>query len=193
MLTGDVCPSGKLPFTWPVKLQDVGAHALKTYPGTWRNGHKIIDETYSEGVYVGYRWTEAKHIRPLFAFGHGLGYTTFKLSDLRLSSSTLTAADSLTVTVNVRNTGRRAGAETVQLYIHDDKCSVDRPVKELKGFAKVALQSGESKDVKIVIGRDALSFYDEKQGAWKAEPGTFTALVGNASDNIVLKRSFILK
>ena len=193
VLTGDVCPSGKLPFTWPVKLQDVGAHALKTYPGTWRDGHKIIDETYSEGVYVGYRWTEAKHIRPLFAFGHGLGYTTFKLSDLRLSSSTLTAADSLTVTVTVRNTGRRAGAETVQLYIHDDKCSVDRPVKELKGFAKVALQPGESKDVKIVIGRDALSFYDEKQGAWKAEPGTFTALVGNASDNIVLKRSFILK
>ena len=193
VLTGDVCPSGKLPFTWPVKLQDVGAHALKTYPGTWRDGHKIIDETYSEGVYVGYRWTEAKHIRPLFAFGHGLGYTSFKLSDLRLSSSTLTAADSLTVTVNVRNTGHRAGAETVQLYIHDDKCSVDRPVKELKGFAKVALQSGESKDVKIVIGRDALSFYDEKQGAWKAEPGTFTALVGNASDNIVLKRSFILK
>ena len=193
VLTGDVCPSGKLPFTWPVKLQDVGAHALKTYPGTWRDGHKIIDETYSEGVYVGYRWTEAKNIRPLFAFGHGLGYTTFKLSDLRLSSSTLTAADSLTVTVNVRNTGHRAGAETVQLYIHDDKCSVDRPVKELKGFAKVALQPGESKDVKIVIGHDALSFYDEKQGAWTAEPGTFTALVGNASDNIVLKRLFILK
>ena len=193
VLTGDVCPSGKLPFTWPVKLQDVGAHALKTYPGTWRDGHKIIDETYSEGVYVGYRWTEAKHIRPLFAFGHGLGYTSFKLSDLRLSSSTLTAADSLTVTVNVRNTGHRAGAETVQLYIHDDKCSVDRPVKELKGFAKVALQPGESKDVKIVIGRDALSFYDEKQGAWTAEPGTFTALVGNASDNILLKKSFVLK
>ena len=193
VLTGDVCPSGKLPFTWPVKLQDVGAHALKTYPGTWRDGHKIIDETYSEGVYVGYRWADAKKIRPLFAFGHGLGYTTFKLSDLRLSSSTLTAADSLTVTVNVRNTGRRAGAETVQLYIHDDKCSVDRPVKELKGFAKVALQPGESKDVKIVIGRDALSFYDEKQGAWTAEPGTFTALVGNASDNILLKKSFILK
>jgi len=193
VLTGDVCPSGKLPFTWPVKLQDVGAHALKTYPGTWRDGHKIIDETYSEGVYVGYRWTEAKHIRPLFAFGHGLGYTTFKLSDLRLSSPTLTAADSLTVTVNVRNTGRRAGAETVQLYIHDDKCSVDRPVKELKGFAKVALQPGENKDVKIVIGRDALSFYDEKQGAWTAEPGTFTALVGNASDNILLKKSFVLK
>ena len=193
VLTGDVCPSGKLPFTWPVKLQDVGAHALKTYPGTWRADHKIIDETYSEGIYVGYRWAEARHIRPLFAFGHGLSYTSFKLSDLRLSSPSLTSADSLTVTVTVRNTGRRAGAETVQLYIHDDQCSVDRPVKELKGFAKVALQPGESKDVKIVIGRQALSFYDEKQGAWRAEPGTFTALVGNASDNITLKKSFILK
>lgn len=90
VLTGDVCPSGKLPFTWPVKLQDVGAHALKTYPGTWRDGHKIIDETYSEGVYVGYRWAEAKHIRPLFAFGHGLGYTTFKAFR---PASVLTVAD----------------------------------------------------------------------------------------------------
>lgn len=193
VLTGDICPSGKLPFTWPVKLQDVGAHALKTYPGMWRADHKIIDETYSEGIYVGYRWAEAKHIRPLFAFGHGLSYTTFKLSDLRLSSPSLTSADSLTVTVNVRNTGRCAGSETIQLYIHDDRCSVDRPVKELKGFAKVALQPGESKDVKIVIGRQALSFYDEKQGTWTAEPGTFTALVGNASDNITLKKSFTLK
>ena len=193
VLTGDICPSGKLPFTWPVKLQDVGAHALKTYPGMWRADHKIIDETYSEGIYVGYRWAEAKHIRPLFAFGHGLSYTTFKLSDLRLSSPSLTSADSLTVTVNVRNTGRCAGSETVQLYIHDDRCSVDRPVKELKGFAKVALQPGESKDVKIVIDRQALSFYDEKQGTWTAEPGTFTALVGNASDNITLKKSFTLK
>ena len=142
---------------------------------------------------MGYRWAEAKHIRPLFAFGHGLSYTTFKLSDLRLSSPSLTSADSLTVTVNVRNTGRCAGSETVQLYIHDDRCSVDRPVKELKGFAKVALQPGESKDVKIVIDRQALSFYDEKQGTWTAEPGTFTALVGNASDNITLKKSFTLK
>lgn len=80
-----------------------------------------------------------------------------------------------------------------RLYLHDDKCSVDRPVKELKGFTKVFLQPGESKDVSIVIGRQALSFYDEKQGAWKAEPGTFTALVGNASDNITLKKSFALK
>lgn len=193
VLTGDVCPSGKLPFTWPVKLEDVGAHALKAYPGTWRTDHKIIDEEYKEGIYVGYRWAEAKQIRPLFAFGHGLSYTTFKLSNLRLSASTLTSDDSLTVTVNVCNTGRRAGAETVQLYIHDNASSVDRPVKELKGFAKVFLQPGERKDVNIIIGRDALSFYDEEQGGWKAEPGTFTALLGNASDNIVLKKTFVLK
>lgn len=193
VLTGDVCPSGKLPFTWPVKLEDVGAHALKAYPGTWRTDHKIIDEEYKEGIYVGYRWAEAKQIRPLFAFGHGLSYTTFKLSNLRLSASTLTSDDSLTVTVNVCNTGRRAGAETVQLYIHDNASSVDRPVKELKGFAKVFLQPGERKDVNIIIGRDALSFYDEKQGGWKAEPGTFTVLLGNASDNIVLKKTFVLK
>lgn len=193
VLTGDVCPSGKLPFTWPVKLEDVGAHALKAYPGTWRADHKIIDEEYKEGIYVGYRWAEAKQIRPLFAFGHGLSYTTFKLSNLRLSASTLTSDDSLTVTVNVCNTGRRAGAETVQLYIHDNASSVDRPAKELKGFAKVFLQPGERKDVNIIIGRDALSFYDEKQGDWKAEPGTFTALLGNASDNIVLKKTFVLK
>lgn len=193
VLTGDVCPSGKLPFTWPVKLEDVGAHALKAYPGTWRTDHKIIDEEYKEGIYVGYRWAEARQIRPLFAFGHGLSYTTFKLSNLRLSASTLTSDDSLTVTVNVCNTGRRAGAETVQLYIHDNASSVDRPVKELKGFAKVFLQPGERKDVNIIISRDALSFYDEKQGGWKAEPGTFTALLGNASDNIVLKKTFVLK
>ena len=193
VLTGKVNPSGKLPFTWPASLEDVGAHALKAYPGTWRADHKIIDEEYKEGIYVGYRWADAHHTQPLFAFGHGLSYTTFRLSDLRFSAPSLTGDDSLTVTVNVRNTGNRAGAETVQLYLHDDKCSVDRPVKELKGFTKVFLQPGESKDVSIVIGRQALSFYDEKQGAWKAEPGTFTALVGNASDNITLKKSFALK
>ena len=136
VLSGDVCPSGKLPFTWPASLKDVGAHALNAYPGTWRPDHKIIDEEYKEGIYVGYRWADAHHTHPLFAFGHGLSYTTFQLSNLRLSAPTMTASDSLTVTVSVKNTGRRAGAETVQLYIHDNQCSVDRPEKELKGFQK---------------------------------------------------------
>lgn len=105
----------------------------------------------------------------------------------------MTANDSLTVTVNVKNTGKRAGAEVVQLYIHDDACTVDRPYKELKGFAKVCLQPGESRDVALTIGRDALSFYDEATKQWKAEPGSFTVLVGNASDNLKLKKSFTLK
>ncbi len=199
VLCGDANPSGKLPFTWVASLDDVGAHALGTYPGTWRKegGAKtqgnVIDEEYKEGIYVGYRWADAHKTRPLFAFGHGLSYTTFNMSDLRLSGGSMTANDSLTVTVNVKNTGKRAGAEVVQLYIHDDACTVDRPYKELKGFAKVCLQPGESRDVALTIGRDALSFYDEATKQWKAEPGSFTVLVGNASDNLKLKKSFTLK
>lgn len=105
----------------------------------------------------------------------------------------MTPEDSLKVTVSVTNTGKRAGAEVVQLYIHDDEASVDRPYKELKGFSKVFLQPGQTKDVEITIGKDALSFYDETTSSWKAEPGTFTALVGNASDNITLKKGFRLE
>ena len=203
VLCGDVNPSGKLPFTWPASLNDVGAHATGSYPGTWRHPHKdgdwsdietnVIDEEYKEGIYVGYRWADAHHTRPTFAFGHGLSYTSFNMSNLRLSTSSMNQDDSLTVTVNVKNTGKRAGAEVVQLYIHDDKASVDRPYKELKGFTKVYLKPSESKDVTITIGKDALSFYDETAEAWKAEPGTFTVLVGNASDNLKLQKVFTLK
>ena len=193
VLCGDANPSGKLPFTWPASLNDVGAHALGTYPGTWRKGHKIIDEEYKEGIYVGYRWADAHKTHPLFAFGHGLSYTTFKLSNLSLSSAAITANDTLRVKVSVTNTGKRAGAEVVQLYIHDNKASVDRPYKELKGFRKVFLQPGETKDVEMTIAKDALSFYDETTAAWKAEPGTFTVLVGNASDNLTLRKGFTLK
>ncbi len=193
VLTGDVNPSGKLPFTWPAKLDDVGAHALKTYPGTWRADHEIIDEEYKEGIYVGYRWVDKKKTKPTFAFGHGLSYTQFAISNLRLDKTTMTADDSLRVTVSVKNTGARKGAEVVQLYVHDDKSSVDRPYKELKGFAKVALAPGETQDVTITIGRDALSFYDEAAQQWKAEPGQFTLLVGNASNNLTLKKSFMLR
>ncbi len=199
VLCGDVSPSGKLPFTWPASLKDVGAHALSTYPGTWRKpGGKqtdgnIIDEEYKEGIYVGYRWADKHNTHPLFAFGHGLSYTSFNISNLRLSNLKITPSDSLTVTVTVKNTGKRAGAEVVQLYIHDDKASIDRPYKELKGFRKVFLRPGESRDVAITIGRDALSFYDEAAHQWKAEPGAFTVLVGNASDNLKLKKQFELK
>ena len=193
VLCGDANPSGKLPFTWPASLKDVGAHALNAYPGTWREGHKIIDEEYKEGIYVGYRWADAHKTHPLFAFGHGLSYTSFKLANLRLSRSSMALGDSLKLTVSVTNTGKRAGAEVVQLYIHDAKASVDRPYKELKGFGKVFLQPGETKDVDITIGKDALSFYDEASASWKAEAGVFTALIGDASDNITLKKDFRLQ
>ena len=199
ILTGDANPCGKLPFTWVNSLNEVGAHALNTYPGTWRKEGgtntkgNIIDEEYKEGIYVGYRWTDKERIKPTFAFGHGLSYTQFAISNLRSDKSALTQGDTIAFTVNVKNTGKRAGSEVVQLYIHDVKSSVDRPKKELKGFQKVYLQPGENKDVTITINKEALSFYDESSSSWKAEAGKFEALVGNASDNLKLKKVFELK
>ena len=199
ILTGDANPCGKLPFTWVNSLNEVGAHALNTYPGTWRQEGgtntkgNIIDEEYKEGIYVGYRWTDKKRIKPTFAFGHGQSYTQFAISNLRSDKSELTQDDTIAFTVNVKNTGKRAGSEVVQLYIHDVKSSVDRPKKELKGFQKVYLQPGENKDVTITINKEALSFYDELSSSWKAEAGKFEALVGNASDNLKLKKVFELK
>ena len=193
VLAGDVNPSGKLPFTWHQQLNDCGAHALNTYPGTWRDDYKIIDEEYKEGIYVGYRWTDKQKIKPLFAFGHGLSYTTFKLGKASADKTQITADEQISFTVNVTNTGKCAGAETVQLYVSDKEASVDRPLKELKAFSKVFLQPGESRDVVLTIGRDALSFYDEATHAWVAEPGTFEALIGTASDQLPVKCSFELK
>lgn len=199
VLTGETNPSGKLPYTWVSSLNEVGAHALGTYPGTWRKegGSKtkdnIIDEEYKEGIYVGYRWADKEKTHPLFAFGHGLSYTSFSLSNLRTDKKIINKEDKITFTVTVKNTGKRAGSETIQLYIHDVKSSIDRPYKELKGFSKVYLQQGESKDVNITIDQSALSFYDESTSSWKAEPGQFIAMVGNSSDNLKLKYTFSLK
>ena len=193
MLTGRINPSGKLPFTWPASLNDVGAHKLNTYPGTWRADKKIIDEEYKEGIFVGYRWVDKEKTKPLFAFGHGESYTSFKIGKAKASAASITTADSLSFTVSVTNTGKVAGSETVQLYIHDCESSLPRPYKELKGFKKVYLLPGETKEVTITIGNDALSFYDDKAASWTTEPGQFEALIGNASDNIVSKVAFTLK
>lgn len=193
VLTGRINPSGKLPFTWPASLNDVGAHKLNTYPGTWRADKKIIDEEYKEGIFVGYRWADKEKTKPLFAFGHGESYTSFKIGKAKASAASITTADSLSFTVSVTNTGKVAGSETVQLYIHDCESSLPRPYKELKGFKKVYLQPGETKEVTITIGNDALSFYDDKAASWTTEPGQFEALVGNASDNIVSKVAFTLR
>lgn len=192
ILTGDVNPSGKMPFTWPRSLQDVPAHSLDSYPGTWRADKRIIDEEYKEGIYVGYRWVDKAKTKPLFSFGHGLSYTSFNISGLRQSGKLMSADGFITFTVTVKNTGKRAGSEVVQLYIHDCKSSVDRPQKELKGFKKVSLNPGESCDVSLTIDSSALSFYDEKMGKWIAEPGQFEALLGSASDDLPLKAKFTL-
>jgi beta-glucosidase len=130
---------------------------------------------------------------PLFAFGHGLSYTTFLLGKLTADKREMTADETLTFTIPVTNTGRVAGAETVQLYIHDREASVERPYKELKAFSKVFLQPGETRQVTLTIDRRALSFYDEATSQWKAEPGKFDALVGTASDQLPARYTFELR
>ena len=193
VLAGDVNPSGKLPFTWYASLDQCGAHATGSYPGTWREDYKIIDEEYKEGIYVGYRYTDAKKLKPLFAFGHGLSYTTFKLGKVTTNTQELTPSTKLTFTVPVTNTGKVAGSEIVQLYIAAKQSKVDRPVKELKAFQKVYLQPGETQNVSLTIGADAVSYYDEAAKGWNAEPGSYEALIGTASDKLPTKITFKLK
>lgn len=193
VLAGDVNPSGKLPFTWHQQLNDCGAHALNTYPGTWREDRRIIDEEYQEGIYVGYRWTDKQKIKPLFAFGHGLSYTTFELGKAIADKKELIGNDKMTFTVSVTNTGSKAGAETLQLYISKPKSKTDRPVKELKAFQKVFLEPGECRDVTLTIDREALCYYNEAISGWTAEPGTYEALIGTASDQISQKVIFTHK
>lgn len=147
VLTGATCPSGKLPFTWPVKLDDVAAHALGTYPGTRREGSDIVDEEYKEGIYVGYRWADRQGIRPLFAFGHGLSYTTFRLTDARRTDDGTGPRKTFSVTLT--NTGDREGADVVRLFIRKADDGQDHPLRELKDFKKVRLAPGESQTVEL--------------------------------------------
>lgn len=186
VLMGDVNPSGKLPFTFPVKLTDTGAHSMGEFGG---RGEVV----YGEGLLVGYRWNDAKDVAPLFAFGHGLSYTTFAYGDVTIDKTSMNKKGSVTVTVPVTNTGNRAGKEVVQLYISDKEASVMRPEKELKGFAKVELEPGQTKEVSFVIDAEALSFFDDKKHEWVAEQGEFEALVGAASDDIKGGVAFTLK
>ena len=180
ILSGAVNPSGKLPFSFPAKLTDCGAHAFDelSYPGD------SIKQEYKEDILVGYRWHDTKKIPALFPFGHGLSYTTFTYGKPVASAKAMAADGMLTVTVAVKNTGSIAGKEIVQLYVGDDKCSVLRPVKELKHFAKVALAPGEEKSVTFTLTPDDLKFYDEASAAWKYEPGKFKAYVCASSADV---------
>ena len=192
VIFGHVNPSGKLPMTFPVRLDDVAAHAVGEYPGTKRADSDIVDIRYNEGVLVGYRWFDTKKIRPLFAFGHGLSYTTFGYGKLSADASKISPDGALTLSVDVTNTGSRAGAETVQLYISDTKASVKRPAKELKNFAKIYLEPGQTKTVTFTVRPSDLAFFDAGAHAWKAEPGEFRAHVGAASDDIRSSLRFVL-
>lgn len=186
VLFGAVNPSGKLPFTFPVRLEDNGAIALGEYPG----GDSV---KYNESIFVGYRWAEKQQIAPLFAFGHGLSYTTFAYDKVRVDRDELTDKGAIRLSVDVTNTGGRAGQEVVQLYIGDEASSLPRPVKELKGFEKIALEPGQTRTVTFTITPEALQYYDDTKGAWVAEPGAFTAFVGSASDDIRGEARFTLK
>ena len=183
VLVGDVNPSGKLPFTFPVKLEENAAYALGEYTGV--RSDTVINIKYNESIFVGYRWADKqKKSKPLFAFGHGLSYTTFEYGKPVADAKTMSPDGKLTVKVTVKNTGSREGQEVVQLYIADKKSSLPRPLKELKGFKKIKLTPGESKEVSFVIDKEALSFFDDTKHAWIAEPGKFEAIIAASAADV---------
>lgn len=182
ILFGEVNPSGKLPVSFPRKLADVPAEKLGEYPG---DGKTV---RYNEGIYVGYRYYDTYKVDPLFPFGHGLSYTTFSYSGLHVTA-TKAATVEVTVRFTVRNSGPVAGAEVAQLYVHQEKCSVDRPERELKSFHKVYLKPGESRVITLTLKKDAFQYYNESRRQWVLEPGRFDILVGSSSRDLRLKGS----
>ena len=183
VLFGDVNPSGKLPATFPKKLSDSPAHALGNYPGT--NG----TVTYAEGLLVGYRWFDTKNIEPLFPFGFGLSYTTFKYSGLKLIPATGTN-EVVTAQFEIENTGKVGGAEVAQLYVHQKNPALMRPEKELKGFKKVFLQPGEKQTVSIPLKKSAFEYYDDGKKSWVTDDDSFEILIGSSSRDFRLRDSF---
>lgn len=183
ILFGEVNPSGKLPMSFPRKLEDVPAQKLGEYPGDGTTVH------YNEGIYVGYRYYDTYKVAPLFPFGHGLSYTTFGYDDLSVAPA---GKDRVTVRFTVRNTGKRAGAEVAQVYVHQARSSVDRPDKELKSFEKVYLEPGASKVITLTLDRDAFQYYNEARRQWVLEPGRFDFLVGSSSRDIRLQGNIVL-
>lgn len=196
VLLGDVNPSGKLPYTYYSSLDQCGAHKLGEYPGHKgidALGNEVFDIPYNEGIFVGYRFIDKNRLKPTFPFGHGLSYTTFEYGKAEADRKIMEKNEKLVITVPVTNTGSRAGAEVIQLYIRDLKSSLPRPVKELKGFCKVVLQPNETKQVSFTITAEELAYFDDAKHQWVAEPGKFEALVAASSADIRTKVSFELK
>ncbi len=176
IIFGEVNPSGKLPMTFPKKLEDHPSHKLGEYPGDTVNVH------YYDDIYVGYRYFDTYKVEPQFAFGHGLSYTTFDYSDIKVTSN----GKGATVSFTVKNTGKKAGAEVAQVYVKQERSLLPRPEKELKGFDKVFLQPGESKTISISLDEDAFQYFNDLEDSWVRENGTFDILVGASSRNIRL-------
>lgn len=178
VLFGDASPSGKLPITFPRRLQDNPSYI--NFPG---EGGRV---SYGEGLFIGYRYYDKKGIEPLFPFGFGLSYTAFEYTNLHLNPEEFNIADGLTVSLDVRNTGKRMGKETVQIYVRDVRSSLIRPEKELKAFVKTALKAGETTTVTVQLDREAFWFYDPAHHDWITQPGEFKILVGASSQDIRL-------
>ncbi|MCY1723057.1 glycoside hydrolase family 3 C-terminal domain-containing protein [Prolixibacteraceae bacterium Z1-6] len=180
ILSGDVNPSGKLPYSYPVKLNDNAAHYFGelSYPGD------SINQYYKEDILVGYRWHDTKTIKPLFAFGYGLSYTSFDIKNAGANKKVYTAEETVKISCIVENTGDTKGAEVIQVYVGKPKSKVDRAVKELKGFDKIYLNAGESQKVEIEIPLSKLAFYDETISDWNIEKGDYKIYLGNASNKI---------
>ena len=183
VVSGDENPSGKLPFSFPKKLKDNAAHYFGeiSYPGD------SINQIYKEDILVGYRWHDTKKIEPLFAFGYGLSYTSFEISNVKTDKKSYSGTDKITVRCNVRNTGNFDGSEVVQVYVGKPKSKVKRALKELKGFSKVELSKGANKTIAITIDVSKLAYYNETISDWTLEKGDYIVYVGNASNNSVEK------
>ncbi|MEI6948227.1 glycoside hydrolase family 3 C-terminal domain-containing protein [Paraflavisolibacter sp. H34] len=178
ILYGQVNPSGKLPMTFPKTLEDVPAHKLGQFPG---DGKSVY---YFDDIYVGYRYYDTYNVQPLFPFGHGLSYTRFAYSNIKVATA---ATGRATVTFRLKNTGKVAGAEVAQVYVHQQRSLLPRPQKELKGFQKVWLQPGEEKEVTVTLNEDAFQYYNDIQGRWVLETGAFDILAGGSSGDTPLK------
>lgn len=182
ILIGKVNPSGKLPITFPKKLEDCPAHSLGEYPGE----NNFVN--YNEDIFVGYRYFDSYKVTPEFSFGHGLSYTTFEYSDINL----IPEGKKLKLSFSVKNTGKVKGAEVVQVYVHDIDAPVKRPIKELKSFKKMFLEPGENKYIDIVLNENAFSYFDEKKNAWTFSQGEFKISIGSSSSDIRLTKNIKL-
>jgi beta-glucosidase len=187
ILSGKEFPSGKLPFTMPVTLSQSPAHALGNFPG------RDFITTYEEDILVGYRWYDTKGIEPLYPFGFGLSYTSFNITNIALDKKEYTKDDEISVNLTLKNIGKHAGAEVIQIYSSEPVCSVMRPKKELKAFQKVFLQAGEQKNVTLKVKVQDMAFYSEKSSKWVIEPGEFVLHIGTSVKDIKSSLSIMVK